>query len=1265
MLGFLEKIADHTPRLFRWLLLSLLPVCFIIRLAVPYYAENNTLITDKITDFSGRPAIAERIDYHWNGWSPQISVLGLKLLDDERENVLLYFPKVSATISLLESISRGTIATSSIYFDGLDIEIRQSMDGKFRIVGMPPPKFPIFKWLLQQNKVVLSKSDIRLTLEQKQQTIEMRGISAISNNLIDGQIIQGEMEFREDFAARGSFSIRTAKNIVESPDVFEIDFNLESAKLDELISRFTNELPMVKTLPKLDVTGWSKWENYNLRTLDFSFSQTKNSSPKIIPNVKGDMTKVDSGWNINFLASASSRGKNISLGEVSNVLVMNKEQEPAVITKARNIDLGTALRLKNFLLPNSADKEIFSFQTSLEGKLKSLTSAYRFNRNKANDYLVRTTFNNLSSRGDPNVPAFSGLSGEAEIFPNGADLTFVSSSLEIMKHPKVYRPLLFEKINGKLTWRSPKGGEHTSIFRRFSGTVNNMGFALNGHAIKDHNSNWHLDGILDIDNAPASHLHHLIPANSLPEKGDYWLRHALEKGVIDHGSLIIRGPMRKFPFRNMEGLFLGNLELVDGKVKFSKFWPAAENVNGFMKLRGTSGYFDAKSATIKGVNISSGVVTSSDLFAKEKYVQIEADGSINGGIPEELVRQSPLKDTGASQILNFVISDTVDLSVDMSIPLFAGGKKSILGKAFLRQNDIKHKNIDLIFKATTGTLVYDHGKWNGTDLKAMLDNANVKLDVRGGINAPSFNTEFVVTGTTPIEYIFNRLARHSPSFMGWLESYEIPANFSGTTSWKNVLRIPKYVADSEAKKAHMIFSTDLEGVTIALPEPFKKHREENMPLVADLTLRNGKVEKTIVNYAQLFKSEAAFVTTKTDISTETLSLNPPQTERNLSIDASIEYLPTDTWLPIIKRRQVKNDNSSSTNGIGFTISAKKMTFLGHQFNSTTINVEPDKAKYLFNFSGHDLEGVVSIPKGTLGNEIKASLERLRLIPQETGGKIKKQASIKAVPSIVLEIKSLMYHGIQLGNAQIVIQKSPGRLDFTKLNFQSVDAKILAEGSWEQGVEGDKSSLKFSLTGEKASKVMEQFGFSGNNIKGGATELNALLHWPDAPQLFDLKYLSGNLDLKITDGRFKDIEPGAGRIFGLLSVQSLPRRLSLDFKDLFKKGFSFDKIEGSFSLNGGNAHTDSLAMNGPSAKIEIRGRTGLVAKDYDQKASVSPALSNSIPVASALFGPVGIGAGAVYYIGQKVFKSLPERVDNFLKQEYSIKGSWKNPSIERL
>ena len=119
MLRFLEKIADHTPRLLKWSLLLLLPVCAMLRLAIPYYVEENTLITDTISNFSGRPAIAENINYHWNGWSPQITVFGLKLLDDEEEDVLLYFPKVTATISLSESISSGMLASHSIHFKGL------------------------------------------------------------------------------------------------------------------------------------------------------------------------------------------------------------------------------------------------------------------------------------------------------------------------------------------------------------------------------------------------------------------------------------------------------------------------------------------------------------------------------------------------------------------------------------------------------------------------------------------------------------------------------------------------------------------------------------------------------------------------------------------------------------------------------------------------------------------------------------------------------------------------------------------------------------------------------------------------------------------------------------------------------------------------------------------------------------------------------------------------------------------------------------------
>jgi len=124
-------------------------------------------------------------------------------------------------------------------------------------------------------------------------------------------------------------------------------------------------------------------------------------------------------------------------------------------------------------------------------------------------------------------------------------------------------------------------------------------------------------------------------------------------------------------------------------------------------------------------------------------------------------------------------------------------------------------------------------------------------------------------------------------------------------------------------------------------------------------------------------------------------------------------------------------------------------------------------------------------------------------------------------------------------------------------------------------------------------------------------------------------------------------------------------LSLDFDDLFRKGFAFDSIEGAFEIDNGNAYTNSLLMSGPSARIDVSGRTGLEAKDYDQRVVVTPALSDTLPLAGALFGPIGAGAGAVFFLGQKLFKGIPDQIDRILSREYVVTGTWDDPSIEKI
>jgi len=153
-------------------------------------------------------------------------------------------------------------------------------------------------------------------------------------------------------------------------------------------------------------------------------------------------------------------------------------------------------------------------------------------------------------------------------------------------------------------------------------------------------------------------------------------------------------------------------------------------------------------------------------------------------------------------------------------------------------------------------------------------------------------------------------------------------------------------------------------------------------------------------------------------------------------------------------------------------------------------------------------------------------------------------------------------------------------------------------------------------------------------------------------------MDGTLSIQVNDGRIPEAaSPGVGRLLGLVSLAELPRRLTLDFGDVFGKGLAFDSISGDFRLANGNAVTDNLSIVGPAANISVNGRTGLRARDYDQQMVVVPHVGNSLPLVGAVVGgPVGAAAGfAVQGI-------LGRGLNQAASARYRITGSWDNPVI---
>jgi len=141
---------------------------------------------------------------------------------------------------------------------------------------------------------------------------------------------------------------------------------------------------------------------------------------------------------------------------------------------------------------------------------------------------------------------------------------------------------------------------------------------------------------------------------------------------------------------------------------------------------------------------------------------------------------------------------------------------------------------------------------------------------------------------------------------------------------------------------------------------------------------------------------------------------------------------------------------------------------------------------------------------------------------------------------------------------------------------------------------------------------------------------------------------------------RDVKPGAGRMLGLLSVVELPRRLTLDFRDVTEEGLAFDKVRGDFELRAGNAYTQNLLLKGAAVDVGVVGRTGLVAQDYDQTVVVSGNPSGPITVAGALAGgPVG-AAGALLI--SQLFKG---QLAGLASVYYRVTGPWGAPKVERI
>ena len=218
-------------------------------------------------------------------------------------------------------------------------------------------------------------------------------------------------------------------------------------------------------------------------------------------------------------------------------------------------------------------------------------------------------------------------------------------------------------------------------------------------------------------------------------------------------------------------------------------------------------------------------------------------------------------------------------------------------------------------------------------------------------------------------------------------------------------------------------------------------------------------------------------------------------------------------------------------------------------------------------------------------------------------------------------------------------------------------RLAASGMWSGRGDAARTQLRLDLDSDDIGALLAGLGMGGQ-VGGGKGKFGVDANWRGGPEALDPNTMDATVTLDAHDGRLLEIEPGAGRVLGLFGVAQLPRRLTLDFRDFFDKGFAFDSIKGDVRLAQGAARTDNLAIKGPAADIHMRGSADLRSQRFDQTVDVLPKSGGLLTAVGAIAGgPVGAAVGAV------ANAMLDKPLQGLGAKTYRVTGPWSSPKVE--
>jgi len=898
-----------------------------------------------------------------------------------------------------------------------------------------------------------------------------------------------------------------------------------------------------------------------------------------------------------------------------------------------------------------------------QGRLDRLRVAIDDLGRPADSWDLAANFERLAVDAFKGAPGVRAVSGFANMAPGGGSVRLDSRDVTL-EFPLVYsRALHFEDVYGTVGVDWDATGVHVR-----SGLLTTEGEEGRANVLfgldiprEPRDVGVEMDLLVGLQDSHPRYRVKYLP-DGLDPALLAWLDDSIGDGRVEQGAFLWRGSVRKGAglLRTVQMAF----NVADTELAYHPRWPPVRVREGVVLIDDTEVSVWAERAdlfdsTVQPLSVATRVNA-------RKQIQLAVAGRVSGPAADGLrvLNESPLADIvgGAFRDWRLAGSLETDLELDMNL-----GDRSERPRVEVttrwRGGDMTVAPGNLQFEGINGELDYSTtAGFRSRSLTATLWGEPVSATLAQRHDA---GTQMYDPATSILDIALETEVDMN-DLVSWLH-LDLLRFASGRAATAIGIRI------EPGAPPLLSASSDLRGVSLDLPAPWRKREGEERDLQFELPLAAGARALTM-RVGEELRLELDLAPGGVTGGALGINVAPPAPgEGFLRVSGHSALVQGDEWIDFVGRyiaRAAGNPAApvetppgsagpATAPALGIRIEdlqADTLVILGQVLEDAGLGLDVGPAMFHLALDTDWLQADLAVPRE--GGTYVLDVERLdldRLPSLNAGGDAQEPG--RDLPRVDVTLGNLFQSDRRLGDLAFEVSSTGDVVTVEHISGELAHLRLPPESPatlvWHRG---DHTELRAGVRFGDLGETLQYLGYE--RIVETASGRFALdLTWPGAPQQYALAAAQGSVTVAMGAGSFLEAPTGAQgalRVVSILNLADIVRRLSLS--QMFESGIPFDSVNGEVYLHGGTLEVAYMDVAGGSS-FHFSGVSDIASQSLGGELVATLPVANNLPWIAALAASLPVAAGV--FVVSQVFNKQVQRLSSAV---YAIGGTWNDPEV---